>query len=55
MRKSIVISNLVTLFILGYYAVAKGIDAIIGIALLISIVSNILNIIYEVKYGRKEE
>lgn len=55
MRKSIIISNLLTLFVLGYYAIAKGIDWIIGLALLISIVSNMLNIMYEVKYGRKEE
>lgn len=55
MRKSIIVSNLLTLFVLGYYAIVKGMDWIIGLALLISIASNTLNIMCEVRYGGKEE
>ena len=55
MRKSLTISNLLTLFLLGYYAVSKGIDLVIGLALIVSIISNTLNIICEVRYGRGRE
>lgn len=55
MKKSIMISNVLSFFILGYYAVTKGLDYIIGLALLLSIVSNTINIVYEVKYGKKEK
>lgn len=42
MKKTIFLSNLSTLFLLGYYAVTRGLDPIIGGALCISIVSNML-------------
>lgn len=54
MRKSILLSNLLTLFLLGYYAIVKGLDPVIGIALAVSIISNTLNIIYEVRYGKEK-
>lgn len=53
-RKSIIVSNLLSLFLLGYYAVTKGLDWIIGTALIISVISNILNIVYEVSDGREK-
>lgn len=55
MRKSIIVSNLLSLFLLGYYAATKGLDWIIGTALLISVISNILNIVYEVRDGREKD
>lgn len=54
MKKIIVISNVLTLFILGYYAIKKGLDGMIAIALITSILSNILNIVCEVKSGKKD-
>lgn len=54
MRKSIFVANLLSLFVLGYYAISRGIDLVIGVALIISIISNAINIMYEVKYGREK-
>ena len=54
MKTVIFISNLLTLFAVGYYAVAKGLDWIIGLALVTSIISNIINIMWVTKDGRKE-
>lgn len=44
MKKAIMIPNLATLSILMYYAVAKGLDIFIAVALVTSVISNILNI-----------
>lgn len=55
MRKGIIISNLLTLFLLGYYAVIKGLDAVIGVAIIVSLLSNALNIICEVRHGREKD
>lgn len=55
MKKSIMISNILTFFVLGYYAIVKGLDCIIGLALTLSAISNAINIVYEVRYGRKEK
>lgn len=54
MRTVIFISNLLTLFAVGYYAVTKGLDLIIGLALVTSIISNMINIMWVMKDGRKE-
>lgn len=54
MRKCLIVSNLLTLFLLGYYAVTKGLDEVIGIALIVSVISNVLNMICEVRHGREE-
>ncbi len=54
MKTVIFISNLLTLFAVGYYAVAKGLDLIIGIALMTSIISNAVNIVWVMNDGRKE-
>lgn len=54
MKKVLIISNLSTLFLLSYYAVVKGLDILIGIALLVSILSNVLNTICEIRYGKRK-
>jgi hypothetical protein len=55
MKKVIIISNLLTLFLLGYYAVEKGIDLLIGAALIVSVISNVLNLLSGVEHGREEK
>ena len=55
MKKSILLMNLATFFLLLYYAVTRGIDAVLGAALVISVVSNALNVLCEVKHGRKKD
>lgn len=54
MKTVVFASNLLTLFAVGYYAVAKGLDLIIGLALVTSIISNMINIMWVMKDGRKE-
>lgn len=54
MKMVIFVSNLLTLFAVGYYAVSKGLDWIIGTALVTSIISNAVNIMWVMKDGRKE-
>ena len=54
MRKIILISNVLSMSILSWYTVKKGLDIVLGITLLINAVSIALNIYSEVKYGRKE-
>ena len=55
MRKCLIVSNVLTLFLLGYYAVTKGVDIVIGLALAVSVASNVLNSMCEVKYGREKD
>ena len=49
MRKSVLVTTAITFFALCYIAIDKGIDLPIAIALVISAISNVLNIVCEVK------
>ena len=49
MKKSIIISTLFTFFCLCYLAVRNGLNLPIGIALITSCISNVLNIAAAVK------
>ena len=44
---------MLAMFLLGYYAVTKGLDIVIGVALVISFISNILNIMCMIPSGEK--
>ena len=55
MKKILLISNAVTMATLSFYIFKKGIDVMLGIALASGVISLVLNIYCEVKYGRKED
>ncbi len=48
-RKIIWIMNLLTLCVLGYYAVTKGLHLMIGIALALSVTANTLYSVCEIR------
>ncbi len=52
-RKIIWIMNLLTLCVLGYYAVTKGLDLMIGIALVLSVITNTLYSVCEMRQGKE--
>lgn len=41
--------------VLAYYAVKKGLDIVLGIAMILNAVSMVLNIYCEVNHGRKKD
>lgn len=45
--------NLLTLCVLGYYAVIKGLDLMIGIALVLSVTANTLYSVCEIRQGKE--
>lgn len=44
--------NLLTLCVLGYYAVTKGLHLMIGIALALSVITNTLYSVCEIRQGK---
>jgi hypothetical protein len=52
-RKIIWIMNLLTLCVLGYYAVTKGLHLMIGIALALSVITNTLYSVCEIRQGKE--
>ena len=52
-RKIIWIMNLLTLCVLGYYAVTKGFDLVIGSALALSVTANTLYGVCEIRQGKE--
>lgn len=54
-RKILILMNFLTVSVLAYYAVKKGLDIVIGIALIISAISTALNIYCEVSDGGRKE
>lgn len=55
MRKALIVSNILSSCLMGYYAVTKGADAVIVIVLVLNLISCILNIVCEVRDGKKED
>lgn len=53
MKKIIFITSLATFFCLCYMAVKNGMDVFIGVALLTSILSNVLNLLCIVRKDEK--
>ena len=45
--------NLLTLCVLGYYAVTKGLDLMIGIAQVLSVITNTLYSVCEMRQGKE--
>ena len=48
-------TNLSTFFLLEYYAVKKGLNTVLGIALIISAISNVLNLLCMTRYNSSHE
>ncbi|MBQ5674470.1 MAG: hypothetical protein IIV45_05195 [Lachnospiraceae bacterium] len=54
MKKAIILSSVASTCVLSYYTIQNGIDLFLGIALALSVASNVINIVYEVKYGKED-
>ena len=47
--------NLSTFFLLGYHAVKEGLNIVIGVTLIISALSNVLNLLCMIHYNSTHE